>query len=130
MLNGVVTWDKDAWIPLNDIDKIEVMPEEQVNSEHSANGHPAWNSRVEPTLFVVKVSRFVSDDKNWLVFLAQTQQILWLLPWSTLSTFVTAERKTLRGCFCFMTVVNGGRESVLGIVSRLGDRSFGWHSQL
>jgi hypothetical protein len=70
VLGGTVRQDKHAWIPLKAVHDITVLPEQQyLNELDSANGHPLRNSRVDPPVFVVKVTGLSSNDYSALVFL-------------------------------------------------------------
>jgi YD repeat-containing protein len=70
VLGGTVKQDKHAWIPLKGVNNIIVLPAAQyLNELDSANGHPSWNSRVDPPVFYLKLAQFNAYDNSALIFL-------------------------------------------------------------
>jgi YD repeat-containing protein len=70
VLGNTVRQDKHAWIALKAVHDITVLPEGQyMNELDSAKGHPSWNSRVDPPVFVLKITGPRSNEYNALVFL-------------------------------------------------------------
>jgi hypothetical protein len=65
-LDGKAGQDSDGWFLLKSVADVAVMPMEQdLKAQATAQGHPTWNSRIEPPVFVLKVHR---ADKGGNVF--------------------------------------------------------------
>jgi len=57
-VNGKVSDDSDYNLILKDVHDIVVLPQEQNQKQvDTRNGHPAWNSRIEPNLFSLVARR-------------------------------------------------------------------------
>jgi hypothetical protein len=68
--DGQVISDGDFSFSLKNIEKIIVQPQEQELKEgDSANGHPAWSSRVDPPVFCLKAMRSDVNGFNRFRFL-------------------------------------------------------------
>jgi hypothetical protein len=66
--NGVVLADDNASFSLRDVQDLAVMPEEQdIRSAYAASGHPTWDPRVDPPLFLV-VARRTGNQANGFYF--------------------------------------------------------------
>jgi hypothetical protein len=56
--NGAVIINTDPGIPLKAVENIIVTPlEQRLKEVNTAAGHPSWNSRVQPPVFVLKIVR-------------------------------------------------------------------------
>ena len=67
--NGSVTGDFDDWFYLKNVEDIVVLPlDQQQNEWNAAAGHPSWNARVEPAVFVLKVRRTDLNKTNLFHF--------------------------------------------------------------
>jgi hypothetical protein len=57
-LNGKLAADADYSLALKDVKEIFVLPQDQnQNQVDNRNGHPDWNSRISPPLFVLIAKR-------------------------------------------------------------------------
>jgi hypothetical protein len=57
-VDGKVTQDKDAWVPLKDVEEVVVETEEKnLNEAYSKAGHPEWNIRLDPPVFALLAKR-------------------------------------------------------------------------
>ncbi len=67
--NGTVLADSDVSFSLHDVRDLVVMPADQeMNREYAAGGHPTWNARVEPAMFLV-VAREAGNQSTGFYFL-------------------------------------------------------------
>jgi hypothetical protein len=66
--NGAVLADDNISFSLRDVQDLTVMPEEQdFKKEYAAAGHPTWDPRVDPPLFLV-VARRAGNQGNGFYF--------------------------------------------------------------
>jgi hypothetical protein len=68
-INGAAGQDADFWFLLNTVPDVAVMPIEPALKEaDTGGGHPTWNSRVEPPVFVLRVHRTDIKGNNDFYF--------------------------------------------------------------
>ena len=66
--DGKVSYDHDEAIPLHEVQSLEVRTGVQHRKRlDSSDGHPTWDARMDPPLFVVVIRRS-GKDTDWFYF--------------------------------------------------------------
>ena len=68
MINGDIKRDKNAWVSLKEVQRIEVMSNDRAYQQAAAKaGHPEWSFRLDPPIFKV-IARHAGGENNFLFY--------------------------------------------------------------